>query len=370
MILATLLFAFVYIGVRLSYGFGEAGALGVMLLALAAFLCFRPAHRIRNRKLRDFSLGFIHLELAGLSFLLAFVILRDLLFFPISFWHPELSAFAFGLEGTLLLFAMIAAALFAGAWIHHLGPRIVRVQIPILNLAAEFEGLTIAHVSDLHIDPSTRINAVKKITDQVLSLRPSFVALTGDIGDGNLGESLSALKELAPLTKVPLGGFYVTGNHEFYSDGLSWVRAMKEFGFKTLMNSNEVLQMNGKKLLVAGVLDPAAAMAIPNGAPDPRKALGSHQQMSPKIMLAHQPGIAGAASELGFDLQLSGHTHAGQFFPWTLIIGRVHEFAQGLGRKGKMWVYVNPGTGSWGPKIRLGSRTEITLLTLTRETAG
>jgi predicted MPP superfamily phosphohydrolase len=86
-----------------------------------------------------------------------------------------------------------------------------------------------------------------------------------------------------------------------------------------------------------------------------------------KILLAHNPSVAREADRIGFDLQLSGHTHAGQFFPWTLVVGRVHEFSRGLAKCGKLWIYVNQGTGSWGPPVRFGTTTEITLLKLSVE---
>ena len=360
--------AFLYVGQRLATSFGIIATTVMMAILFTGFLMFRRVHRLQNAKLRHFLGEAIHLELAGLSFLFAFVVLRDLIFIPLSFWEPEVSTKAFDLNGGLILLGFVFAALVGGMLINYLGPRIVRVELPIRDLPKEFEKFTIAQISDLHVRPATKPSFVASVVEKTLALRPSMVALTGDIGDGNLEHSMKAAKELAPLSKTPHVAFYVTGNHEFYNDGLAWIRAFKDFGFKPLMNTNELIRSGAHALAVAGVLDPASLMAVPNGGPQAETAMKGIESAYPKILLAHQPGIAPTAADLGYDIQLSGHTHAGQFFPWTLVINHVHEFAQGLGRKGKMWVYVNPGTGSWGPQVRLGTRTEITLLTLVRET--
>lgn len=359
-------FGFVYVGQRLATSFGFVPTslfLGVLFLG---FLMFRRVDGIRRPWLRNALTAVIHLELAGLSFLFAFVFLRDLIFLPLSFWEPVVAEQAFGLQGGLILIGFVGVALIAGLIINGLGPQIVRVDVPIENLPNEFENFTIAQISDLHVRPSTKPGFVSRIVRKTLELNPSMIALTGDIGDGNLRDSLEATKALSPLSKAPYGAFYVTGNHEFYKDGLAWIQTFKEIGFKILMNSHEWIEMGAKKLAVAGVLDPASRMVMARGEPDAKTAISGAEAADLKLLLAHQPGVAPAAAELGYDLQLSGHTHAGQFFPWTLVIGHVHEFARGIGRKGRMWVYVNPGTGSWGPQVRLGTRTEITLLRLVR----
>jgi uncharacterized protein len=368
LILLLVLTFFVYVGVRIASGIGAVATTVLILILFGGLLGYRTIHGLKTPWVRRVLLTAVHLEMAFLSFVLAFILIRDLIFFPLSYWSPEVSDLAFGLPGTLILFALAVLFLALGVFIAWMGPRIIRVTIPIANLPAEFEGFSIAQISDLHVGPSTASAFVSRVVERTLGLNPSMVALTGDIGDGNLQESSEALKPLGRLAQAPHGAYYVTGNHEFYWNGPSWIEAFTKLGMKALLNSHAIIESHGKRMLVAGILDPAAQMAIAGGGPDPKKSLaGSNGAEYPKILLAHQPGIAGLAAELGFQLQLSGHTHAGQFFPWTLIIGRVHEFAKGLGKKASMWVYVNPGTGSWGPPVRLGSRTEITLLSLTRE---
>lgn len=372
--LLAVLALFIYVGARIASGVGTIPT-GIFLAILFAGIGgFRTIHALKNAWLRRVLLTIVHLEMAFLSFMLAFILIRDVVFFPISFWRPDISDIAFGLSGTLFLLALSAGALVLGILIARAGPRVVRVQIPIKHLPKEFEGFSIAQISDLHVSGTTAPSFVERVVEKTLDLKPSMVALTGDIGDGNIEESRAMLGPLSRLTsETPHGAFYVTGNHEFYWNGPTWIEAFRSLGMKTLLNSHETISVGASQMLIAGILDPASQMAFPGGKPDPKLAMerdGSTdgtKNFSPKILLAHQPGIAAVAADLGFDLQLSGHTHAGQFFPWTLIISRVHEFSNGLGKKAKMWVYVNPGTGSWGPPVRLGSRTEITLLSLTRE---
>ena len=365
--LLVVLGLFLYVGTRIASGIGAIPTLILMAILFIGIGGYRSFHALKFEGLRRVLLTVVHLEMAFLSFVFAFILLRDLIFLPLSFIQPGVSELAFGLLGTVSLFGLSAVCLLAGVLIARSGPRIVRIEIPIRDLPQAFDRFSIAQISDLHVNGATAISFVERVVRKTLSLNPSMVALTGDIGDGDLEESKRALEPLRELKTARFGSFFVPGNHEYYWNGPSWIHAFDSLGFKTLLNSHQTLDAGGERLIVAGVLDPASQMVQPGGGPDPKKALEGSDPRLRKILLAHQPGIAGVAAELGFDLQLSGHTHAGQFFPWTLIIGRFHEFAKGLGKKASMWVYVNPGTGSWGPPVRLGSRTEITLLTLVRE---
>jgi predicted MPP superfamily phosphohydrolase len=169
---------------------------------------------------------------------------------------------------------------------------------------------------------------------------------------------------LEPLRKISprYGKFYVPGNHEYYWAGEAWIRAFQELGFQVLPNKHAVVPVGDARLVLAGVTDPAAADAG-GEAPDLSKALTGANGF-PRILLAHRPDFAEPAEKAGFQLQLSGHTHGGQFFPWILIIGLFHRYAQGLHRVGKMWLYVSRGTGYWGPPVRLGARPEVAILVL------
>jgi len=158
----------------------------------------------------------------------------------------------------------------------------------------------------------------------------------------------------------------VTGNHEYYWDPEGLIAKMRELGFTPLLNENAALKIGESRLLVAGVTDPMGAAMTPAQKPDVSRAAHSDEKADLRILLAHRPDASTEAEPLGFDLQFSGHTHAGQFFPFSLLIGLEHRYSRGLYRHGRMQVYVNPGTGFWGPPNRLGVPAEITLATLRR----
>jgi predicted MPP superfamily phosphohydrolase len=239
------------------------------------------------------------------------------------------------------------------------------VEVAIEDLPPALEGLRIAHMSDLHVGPTIRKRTLERIIKRVENARPDLLAFTGDAVDGMVAELAPFLEPLRAF-QPRLGKFYVPGNHEYYWAGNAWVEKFRELGFRTLPNRNTVVAVDGASLLLAGVTDPAAADAG-GEAPDVEKARAG--EGFPRILLAHRPDFAEPAAKAGFQLQLSGHTHGGQFFPWTLIIGWFHRHPQGLHRVGKMWLYVSKGTGYWGPPVRLGARPEVAILVLKRGTA-
>lgn len=245
------------------------------------------------------------------------------------------------------------------------GPRVKRVNIEVSDLAPELDGVSIVQISDLHVGTSIRRRYVEKAVDQINSIRPDIFVMTGDIGDGDV-EEFSA--DIAPLSQVEAkyGRYFATGNHEYYWGVVNWKEKMRSLGMQTLFNEGSLILIRGRKVLVAGVTDPAAEQLGVGEGPDVVLASKLGSEADFKILLSHRPGIARLAEEHGFDLQLSGHTHGGQFFPWTLISPLVHEFNLGLGKAGKMYVYVNSGTGTWGPQLRLGTTPEITRLVLRR----
>lgn len=377
LIISVVLVLFVYVGWRLSDSLGSEAATALMIFLFASLFFFRPVQKLKNRKLRRILVSAIHMEMGFLSFLLTWIFLRDLIFIPLGYASLSASEFAYSPRGTFIVIALALASLLAGLAIANAGPWVVRVKVPVKNLPDDLEGFTIAQLSDMHIGPTTPASVVENIVKKTLLLEPDLIALTGDIGDGPLGESAAAVDKLRPLA-AKANAYYVTGNHEYYWNGPEWVNGFARVGLKPLLNSYAYVQKGSARVKVIGTPDPTAKMlgaqAGPNvelaaRTPDAsvsREATGVRQGDF-NLLLAHQPGISGEALKNGINLQLSGHTHAGQFFPWTLVVKRVHEFSQGLGRTGSLWVYVNPGTGSWGPQVRLGTKTEITLLTLTKE---
>jgi len=261
---------------------------------------------------------------------------------------------------------LLFASGLAGGWAvrnARRGPDIVEVDVPIDGLPDDLVGYRIAQVSDLHVGPTIGEDFAASVVEAVNALRPDMVALTGDFVDGSVEHLEAAIEPLRELRSVD-GTFFVTGNHEYYSGVGSWCQKMRELGAQVLLNSHQLIRRGDATLLVAGVTDYSAHRMIPAHASDPAKALEGAQKHDAKILLAHQPKSCHAAKAHAFDLQLSGHTHGGQLFPWNLLVPFVHPFSRGLYPFGRGWVYVNPGTGYWGPPMRLGVPSEITVLRL------
>jgi predicted MPP superfamily phosphohydrolase len=235
-------------------------------------------------------------------------------------------------------------------------PRVVRVTVPIRDLPPDLEGLRIVQLSDLHVGPTIRRPFVESVVDVTNALEPDLVAVTGDVADGLVPDLREHVAPLARLS-APLGSFFVTGNHEYYWDARGWIRELERLGLTPLSNEHRVLKRGSARLLLAGITDLSVDA-------DPHAALAGAPESDVRVLLAHQPRSVYAARAAGFDLQLSGHTHGGQFFPFNLLVRIFQPFVAGLHRLEEMWLYVSRGTGYWGPPLRLGAPSEITLLEL------
>lgn len=246
-------------------------------------------------------------------------------------------------------------------------PAVTEVEVPIAGLSPALEGFRIAQISDVHIGPTIKGPWLQAVVEVVNGLQPDMVAVTGDLVDGD-ADALA--DDVAPLASLAArhGSFYCTGNHEYYSGVDAWVAAVERLGLVPLLNAHRVVEHNGAQVLVAGVTDRSAHRVRPDHASDPAGAIaGRATDGDLRVLLAHQPRSAYPAAALDFfHLQLSGHTHGGQFAPFSFMIGLFQPFAVGLHRLGSMWIYTNRGTGYWGPPNRLGSPSEITLLRLVR----
>jgi predicted MPP superfamily phosphohydrolase len=166
------------------------------------------------------------------------------------------------------------------------------------------------------------------------------------------------------------GVYLVTGNHEYYSGAHAWIAEFQRLGLRVLLNEHVVLERNGAPFVVAGVTDYSAGHFDPSHKSDPVAALaGAPGDARLKLLLAHQPRTALAAASVGYTLQLSGHTHGGQFLPWNFFVRLQQPFTAGLAKLGDLWIYTSRGTGYWGPPKRLGAPSEITHLRLVRAPA-
>jgi len=242
--------------------------------------------------------------------------------------------------------------------------RIVTVDIPVDRLPAALHGFRIVQISDIHVGPTIDARYLDAIVDAVNRLEPDLVAITGDLVDGSVAE---LAPQVAPLQRLVsrYGSFFVTGNHEYYSGVEGWVRQLQGLGIRVLHNEHVVIEREGAKLVLAGVTDYNGGHFDASHRSDPHAALaGAPRDAAFRILLAHQPRSAAAAAQAGFDLQLSGHTHGGQFLPWNFLVRLQQPFTAGLHAMDQLRVYVSRGTGYWGPPKRLGAPSEITEIRL------
>ncbi len=239
-----------------------------------------------------------------------------------------------------------------------------RVELPVPGLPPALDGFRIVQISDVHVGPTIRTRELAAIVDRVNALAPDLVAITGDLVDGAVERIASRVAPLASL-RATHGAFFCTGNHEYYSGADAWCDEVARIGVRVLDDANALVEHGGARLLVAGVRDPEG-VRFGKAPPDPRAALAGAPPHDFSVLLAHRPETVREATSLGVGLQLSGHTHGGQYFPYTYVVRLALPFDTGLHRVGDTFLYVNRGTTYWGPPIRLGAPQEITLLTLRR----
>src|SRR5688572_13639995 len=335
----------------------------VMVWILPAVYWF--GNRDRQGRGHEWVQALSFLCMGWLSCLLVLTVGRDVLLLATAALPPLATVHALIHEaGAAWVPVTALAAICVGALPALRGPYVYRVDIPVEGLAPDLDGFRIVQISDLHAAPTMRLTYVQRVVDMTKELAPDLIALTGDIVDGSVSRLAS---HVAPLEALASGdrAFFVLGNHDYYSGAAPWTAHFEAMGFRVLRNAHVSIARGTARLLIGGVIDFAARMSDPDARPRPDLATDGDARPAFRLLLAHNPKIAPLAEQAGFDLQLSGHTHAGQFFPWTIVIHWVHgPHAAGLSRRGRLWVYVSAGTGTWGPPVRLGSRPELTLLRL------
>ena len=245
-----------------------------------------------------------------------------------------------------------------------LGPVSVRrVEVALARLKRQHDGLVIAQLTDLHIGPTIGRSQLQAIVDSTNALGADIVAITGDLVDGSVEELRDAVAPLAQL-RARHGVFFVTGNHEYFSGAPQWVEEVSRLGIRVLRNERVEITHNGEILDLAGVDDASAARFGHGHGEDLARALGDRVPGRAVVLMAHQPRTARRSAAYGVDLQLSGHTHGGQIWPFGALVALQQIFLAGLHRQGDTRVYVSRGTGYLGPPMRLGAPSEISQIVL------
>ncbi|MDE2605690.1 MAG: metallophosphoesterase [Burkholderiales bacterium] len=351
-----------YIGVRLVSALPAAAGVALALV-LAASSVLVPSGLLARRRLRPplaDRLTWAGMLCMGLfSSLFVLTLLRDLGLAALRLaGGPDLAAV------TAAAVTVLALALTVVGYLHARRPaRVRRITVPLANLPEALAGFRIVQISDIHVGPTIKAPYLQAIVERVNRLEADVVAITGDLVDGSVADLRSHVAPLAQL-RARHGVYFVTGNHEYYSGVHGWVAELDRLGIRVLHNEHVVLSHDGAPLVLAGVPDFSGHRFDPDHRSDPAAAVAGAPADAPRVLLAHQPRSAAAAAQAGFHLQLSGHTHGGQFLPWNYFVPLQQPFTAGLHRLGQLSVYVSRGTGYWGPPKRLGAPSEIAELRL------
>ncbi|WP_327372654.1 metallophosphoesterase [Streptomyces sp. NBC_01216] len=244
-------------------------------------------------------------------------------------------------------------------------PRVRRVDVQLPRLGAGLDGVRVVLITDTHYGPLDRARWSARVCETVNSLEADLVCHTGDIADGTAERRRA---QAAPLgtVRATRARVYVTGNHEYYSEAQGWVDLMDELGWEPLRNRHLLLERGGDTLVVAGVDDVTAeSSGLAGHRAHLAGALDGADPDLPVLLLAHQPKFVDRAAAGGVDLQLSGHTHGGQIWPFHHLVRIDQPTVAGLSRHGsRTLLYTSRGTGFWGPPFRVFAPSEITLLVL------
>ena len=260
--------------------------------------------------------------------------------------------------------AVAAVLLVTGNRIAMRVPPVKAVDVVLPKLGPGLDGLRVAVITDTHYGPLDRTRWSERLVAELNRLQPDVVCHAGDLADGSVAKRR---KQVDPLggVQAPLGRFYITGNHEYFGEAQAWLDHMASLGWDTLHNRSTLLERDGARLLFAGIDDPTgAASGLPGHGPDLAAALDGSDPDVPVVLLAHQPKQVAQAREENVDLQISGHTHGGQIWPFHLLVRLDQPTLSGLTRHGPTQLYNSRGSGFWGPPFRVFAPNEIALLTL------
>lgn len=366
LVLALVAGLHVYIATRLIDGFGWTGnaavagwvAISVLFISLPLGLA---ASRLLPKTIGAAFTWVAYLWMGAFGLMLTSVLVTDVLRWAVTSGYPSLAAPA----GVAQAWAMVAVTVpgVALGLYRARNPVVERQTVAVKQLAEGLNGLKLVQLTDVHIGETLDRAFLASVVAKVNALNPDVVVITGDLVDA----PVAALQgELDPLKDVvaPLGRYYVTGNHEYYHGGRAWELELARLGWTVLRNEHRILERGGARLAIAGIPDLEARRLDPHHRPDVTKALAGVPSEVPRVLLAHQPRASALVGDERVDLQLSGHTHGGQIFPFMFFVRLQQPVVAGLHQLGKVRVYTSRGTGYWGPPVRIGAPPEITELIL------
>ncbi|WP_448621900.1 metallophosphoesterase [Geodermatophilus sp. URMC 65] len=251
-----------------------------------------------------------------------------------------------------------------GAYLANSAPVVRRVPITLAGLDPALEGLRIVTFSDGHLSALYGGRRFERLVETVNAQRPDVVAIVGDLVDGELGELREEVAPLADLVSEQ-GVYFVTGNHEYFVDTTAWLRHLPTLGVQVLRNERVPIVRGGASVDLAGIDDRTAlSSGVPGHGADLDAALDGRDDAVPLVLMAHQPVQVEQAAAAGVGLQLSGHTHGGQLWPFDYAVRLDQPAVQGLSRVGDTQLYVTTGAGFWGPPMRIGARPEVAVVEL------
>jgi predicted MPP superfamily phosphohydrolase len=245
-------------------------------------------------------------------------------------------------------------------------PALTRLRVALARWPTRLDGFTIVQISDLHVGPTFGRDRVEALVARVNALEPDLIAITGDLVDGSVGELRDSVAPLRSL-KAKHGSYFVTGNHDYYSGAKSWIAEISNLGIRVLRNERVSIGDDMASFDLAGIDDAQAHHFYPDHGADLARAVAGRDSARELILLAHQPKQLRDAVKHGVGLQLSGHTHGGQIWPFGWLVRLVQPYVSGFHRPTEnTQLYVSFGAGHWGPPMRLGAPAEIVQITLSR----
>jgi predicted MPP superfamily phosphohydrolase len=271
----------------------------------------------------------------------------------------QLLSRAFGLLVVLVAGGLSVAAVRSG-----LAKVAVReISVRLRRLPQKLDGLTIVQLTDVHVGPTIGRPFIEEIVARTNATNPDVIAITGDLVDGSVEDLRDHVAPLAAL-RARYGVYFVTGNHEYYSGAPAWCDELTRLGIRVLRNERVSIGDDEASFDLAGIDDAQSQQFGEGHGPDLARAVEGRDVTRELVLLAHQPRAVFEAVTHGVGLQLSGHTHGGQIWPWNYFVRLQQPVVAGLARFSETQVYVSSGTGYWGPPMRLAAPAEITRVTL------